>query len=283
MALKSFSNSEVAIISQNKYKVVYMSIPITIANRFAKLLGAFSKGFSYLFHTLFPNKRFTIPEHSSAIFPSKKESKIRKIIWQTNYSNSVTLPVYLNYLYNRLMSLDYEYRYVSTEARIEFLKEHAPKNYFDAFIQLTDGAAQADFWRIFVLNYYGGIYMDIDAHLVWPLSKIIKPKDTEVILLNKEHYTNYFIASTNNNPILQDTLDLIVSNIEGEKVSGGVYELTGPSVLNKAIGDREVNHRFYRYTCVQGSFTNEYFQYMDKPQGKWTHAKAEDLLAKADK
>ncbi|RLA79851.1 MAG: glycosyl transferase, partial [Epsilonproteobacteria bacterium] len=34
----------------------------------------------------------------------------------------------------------------------------------------------------------------------------------------------------------------------------------------------------YKYTCNQGGFTNEYFQYIDKPRGKWTHAKKEDLL-----
>jgi hypothetical protein len=24
-------------------------------------------------------------------------------------------------------------------------------------------------------------------------------------------------------------------------------------------------------TCYQGSFTNEFFQYVDHPQGKWVH------------
>jgi len=255
-----------------------MSLPIFIANRFSKILGAFSKVLAYPFHTLFKHKRFTIPEHSEAFIKSTKEQKIRKTIWQTNYTNKVSLPVYINYFYNRLMSLDYEYRYVSTQKRMEFLKEHASKTDFSAFSKLTDGAAQADFWRVFVLNFYGGVYMDIDANLVWPLSKIIKPDDTEVFLLNKQHYTNYFIASQKNNPILQETLQMIVKNIEEKKVEGGVYELTGPTVLNHVIGDKKVNYKFYRFTCVQGSFTNEYFQYIDKPRGKWTYAKKEDLL-----
>ena len=119
--------------------------------------------------------------------------------------------------------------------------------------------------------------MDIDAHLVWLLSGLIKTDDKEVILLNKEHYTNYFIASTKNNPILTKSLEIIIENIkENKKI--GVYSLTGPNVLNLAIGDRKVNHRYYKYTCIQGSFTNEYFQYMDKKRGKWTHAKVENLL-----
>ncbi|MDQ7066904.1 MAG: glycosyltransferase [Sulfurimonas sp.] len=179
-----------------------MSLPIIIANRFAKIVGTLVKTLAYPFHFIFPNKRFTIPLHAKPIINSKKKSKIPKIIWQTNYTNRVTFPVYCNYLFNRLMSLSYEYRYVSTEEREKFIKEHASQEQYKAFSQLTDGASQADFWRLLVLNFSGGIYMDIDAHLVWPLSKIIKEDDIEVFLLNKRHYTNYFIASTKNNPIL---------------------------------------------------------------------------------
>lgn len=257
-----------------------MSFLIIAANRFAKIIGTISKGFSYVFHFFLPNKRFTIPLYSAPIVSSKNSTKIPKTIWQTNFTNKVTLPVYLNYLYNRLMSLDYEYHYVSTENRLEFMKENASKEIYEAFIQLTDGASQADLWRMFVLNFHGGVYMDIDAHAVWPLSKMIKQEDTEVFLLNKEHYTNYFIASTKNNAIIDKTLKIIVKNIEEKNRDLSVYQLTGPATLNIAIGESKVNYRYYRLTCIQGSFTNEYFQYMDKPRGKWTYAKKENLIKK---
>ena len=259
-----------------------MSFPIIIANRSAKILGALTKALSYPFHMLFPNKRFTIPVKSEVILKSSRDTKIPKIIWQTNYTNKVSLPIYINYLYNRLMSLDYEYNYVSHEDRLEYIQKNASKEMATAFEQLTDGAAQADLWRLFVLSNEGGIYMDIDAHAVWPLSRMIKSDDQEVFLMNKEHFTNYFIATTQNNPVLDKCVDLVVDNIEKKRLGSGVYELTGPGVLNKAIGDKEVNHRYYRETCIQGSFTNEYFQYIDKPRGKWTHAKNEDLLKDTD-
>jgi len=188
--------------------------------------------------------------------------------------------VYINYLFNRLMSLDWEYRYVSTEARLEFIKQNANENFVKAFEQLTDGASQADFWRIFVLNHAGGVYMDIDAHAVWPLSKIIKPEYKELILMTKHRYSNYFMASSPNNEHLEKTLELMVDNIENKRIGNGVYDLTGPTVLNKAIGEKIVNYRHNKITCIQGSFTNEYFQYIDKPRGKWTYAKKEELLKK---
>jgi len=255
-----------------------MSFWIIVANRLEKILGTVVKTLAYPFHTLFPKKRFTIPAHATPLCTSKHKSVIPKIIWQTNYTNHVSLPVYANYLFNRLMGYDFEYRYVSTEERLAFIKQHAPKRLISAFEQLTDGAAQADFWRIFVLNHTGGVYMDIDAHAVWPLSKIIKEHDKELILMTKHRYSNYFIATAPNNPHLAKTLEIIVENIEQKNIGGGVYDLTGPTALNRAIGESVVNHRHNRITCIQGSFTNEHFQYIDKPRGKWTYKKQEELL-----
>ena len=255
-----------------------MSVHIVVANRLIKIFGALIKTLSYPFHAILPNHRFTIPEYSPAKYKSKKTQKIPRTIWQTNFTNRVALPVYVNYLFNRLMSLHYDYRYVSTEARLEYLEAHASDEIVHAYKQLTNGAAQADLWRMFVLWKEGGVYMDIDAHLVWPLAWLIQANDNELFLINKEHYTNYFIAAAPNHPILKDTLDIIVDNIRNRRVEQGVYYLTGPVTFNKAIGEKKVNSRFYRVTCIQGSFTNEHFQYIDRPRSKWTHVDHQDLL-----
>ena len=247
-----------------------------VVNRFAKVLGALVKGVGYIFHFIFPNKRFTIPTHSRAKFKGR-ETKIPKIIWQTNFTNKVTLPLYVNYLFNRLLSLDWDYRYVSTEEREEYLKQNLSKRQFDAFIKLTDGAAQADFWRLFVLDKEGGIYLDIDGHLVWPASWIVDSHDEVFIKSKKAYVNNYFIASSKNNKILQNTLEVIVDNIETRNFTA-VFNLTGPKVLNNVIEKYNYYSVLYRYIAIQGSFTNEYFQYVDKKNGKWTHLKKDDLL-----
>ena len=92
---------------------------IVLCNGLSRLLGNIVKISGYPFHALFPKKRFTIPEFSPAKLKTSRQDKINRTIWQTNYSNKVTLPMYCNYLFNRLMSLSYDYRYVSTEAREE--------------------------------------------------------------------------------------------------------------------------------------------------------------------
>lgn len=244
-----------------------------------RLIGNLSKVFSFIFHILFPKKRFIIPEFSPAKFKLPKQ-KITPVIYQTNYSNRVTLPIYLNYLVNRLFSLNYDYRYISTEKRLEIITEFGADELVKAYCQLTDGASQADFWRVFMLNQFGGVYLDIDAQLVTNLSKIIKSEFSEVLITRREKYTNFFMASEKNNPILQKQLEIIIDNIQNRRISGGVFVMTGPDTLNKAIAELQVFPimRRDKITCAQGTFTNEYFQYIDKPGSKWCYKSNEELL-----
>lgn len=255
-----------------------MSLPIVISNRLIKIFGNIAKAFCYIFHFFAPNKRFIIPAQSDAYSPTDKAQKIPRIIWQTNFTDKASLPVYLNYLFNRIMSRPYEYRYVSTEERLRYIEANMSEEISNAYKRLVNGASQADLWRLLVLYMEGGIYMDIDAHLVWPLSKIIKAEDEEVFLLNKKHYTNYFIASAPSNPILKEAIDIVIDNINNNRIEGGVYNMTGPGVMNQALENKIFNDRFYRYTCIQGSFTNEHFQYIDRPRTKWTYMKKTELL-----
>ncbi len=134
-----------------------MNAIITLSGRLIRLVGNIFKLLSYPFHWVFPKLRFSIPEYSPAKIRRANTSAVPKVIWQTNFTNRCSLPMYLNYLFNRLMSLDFDYRYVSTEARGEYLREHAPKEVYEAYTQLTNGAAQADVWRVTQLYNTGGI------------------------------------------------------------------------------------------------------------------------------
>lgn len=250
-----------------------------LLNGLTRLLGNIAKIIGYFFHTLFPKVRFTIPAYSPAKIQSRRTQTIPKKIWQTNYTDRVTLPVYINYLFNRLMSLDYEYHHACDEDRLKLIEKYGTTRQYEAFLKLTDGASQADFWRLFVLNLQGGVYLDIDAQLVCPLSWIIKPQDNEVILLRRpKEYTNYFIASIPKHWILIQAIEKIIENIQARRIEGGVYSLTGPVVLNDVIGKKEINSRVAKITCSQGTFTNEHFQYMEKKGSKWIYKKNEDLL-----
>ena len=83
-----------------------------LAARVAKLLGNLLKVLCYPFHFLFPNARFSLPHRSQPMLAGNSAHRIPKVIWQTNYTDRVTLAVYLNYLFNRCLSPTYAYRFM---------------------------------------------------------------------------------------------------------------------------------------------------------------------------
>lgn len=246
-------------------------IYIYICSRFIKLLGNCSKMMCYCFHFLFPNKRFTIPYNSKSIL-KRKNKFIPNILWQTNFTNQVTLPVYLNYLCNRLMSPTFEFRFMSDIDMNEFIKLNCSPVIYQMYSKLQIGAARADLWRVLVLKTYGGVYLDIDAHLVWPIEFLLDSQNHEMFIKTKNgEFGNYFIASEIANPRLDLIINQIIYNIQEDQIKN-VFDLTGPGVFNKALNVPEVKSIYYRYCCLQGNFTNEFFQYVDKPGSKWTRA-----------
>ena len=211
------------------------------------------------------------------LWPRSKSNPIPNILWQTNFSDRVTLPLYLNYCFNRLMSPGYEYRFMDNHQCEAFIRENCPESWLIGFNSVTVGAAKADLWRLMVLHSRGGIYLDLDAHLVWPLGYIVGSNKKELYVKNRDGFTNYFIASRAGNPNLKKMIDLALDNIANRRAQK-VYALTGPVITRQVLDGQEVPFRFYRHTCIQGSFTNEYFQYLDFPGGKWTHAEVPDII-----
>ena len=125
--------------------------------------------------------------------------------------------------------------------------------------------------------------MDIDATLVWSLDKLLGNQyDSLYIKVDKNtRFTNYFIASVPNNPDLERAIEQVVYNVNHYEPSMGVYHCTGPTVLhNLIINKKDINSKDRKYVCIQGTFTNEHFQYIDKPRGKWTHINLNELVKK---
>ncbi|MDM7481506.1 MAG: glycosyltransferase [Halomonas sp.] len=242
---------------------------IVATSRIIKLLANITKLLSYGFHALFPKKRFTLPEQAAPWLKPKEPTPIPKIIWQTNFTNKVTLPVYLNYLFNRLMAPRFEYRFMITEARKAFIADHYPAEINQQYDRLQIGAAQADFWRLLVLYQHGGVYLDIDAHAIWPLANTLGKHEELYITTRRGELSNYFIASRPGNPNLLRLIERVQHNIQDSSLTN-VFELTGPGVFIALLDQQSVPTVSYRHACNQGSFTNEHFQYIDKKAGKWT-------------
>lgn len=232
------------------------------------------KLFGYGFHALFPLKRFSLPSVESPTLLKKDGVKIPKKIWQTNFSEKCTLPMYLNFKHNRSLSSDFEYHYVSTEERDEYVKKHASKRIYSAFKRLTDGAAQADLWRLLVLYNEGGVYMDIDATLVKQLSLSLSTNE-QVFIRNSGGFTNFFLATIPKSNLFLECLEKVVRNIENYDANENktVFDVTGPGALLSILENHNLCYKPQQTISIQGAFTNEHFQYMDRPRSKWVYKK----------
>lgn len=271
----TLKNMKVQSPSRALRKVHFLTVAI-------RIFAALCKGLAYPFHGCFPKKRFIIPARAGT--RKQGTQAIPKIIWQTNFSEKSTLPIYVNYLFNRFFARDFEHRYVSTEAREEFFRKTPFPFMPDAleiYRKLTDGAAQADFWRAATLYKSGGVYMDIDATLVAPLARVLK-NEAHALYTGKRRtdVTNYFLATVPENPDFKEVMLQIRENILSHTGTESVFVTTGPVVFQKILAGKVFSFLPRNALCVQGVFSNEYFQYMDKPRGKWTHKKADELIKK---
>lgn len=252
-----------------------------LAYRLMQFFGNLLKLMFYLHFRLWPQARFTLPARSAAWRPSRGEQRISRIVWQTNYSDSVTLPVYFNYLWNRLMSAGFEYRFCNDEVCAEFVRREFPGAVFDAYSTLQIGAAKADFWRVLVLLRQGGVYLDIDAAFCWPLGSLFSATQTELFIrTNDQSLTNFFMASAPNQPLMQEIADRILRNVQENKLVS-VYDMTGPTVLDFLASREGVTIESYRGVCRQGQFTSKHFQYPDKLRGYWVKEQEEKSIVKS--
>jgi len=250
-----------------------------LAGRVVKLAANAMRPIFYLHYWLLPHQRFQLanstakPADSAKIMNNNRRPTARlvpKIIWQTNYTNRVSLPIKTAWCWNRLLSRGYRYCFHSTAERVAFVERNFPGRPKELYSRLTIGAAQADVWRLMVLYKHGGVYMDIDSHFVWPLDRFIEAGTSEIFLRYKsKDATNYFIASAPANPNIKALLDEVLYRIENSQ-SNNVYDITGPSVFQDILANKSHTWRLAQHTCLQGNFSNKFFQYLDKPQGCWT-------------
>ena len=240
-----------------------------VFSRLIQLFGNIVKTALFLHFKLFPNARFTLPPYASPLVNKSSPRVVPRIIWQTNYSAHVTLPVYVNYLWNRLLAATHEYRFCDDDTCDAFIREYYPGEVTDAWSRLQIGAAKADFWRILVLHRHGGVYMDVDGALCWPAEWIVNSTQTELLLRNPDNsLTNFFMASTANNPLLESMAKKIVCNIQ-ENTLTSVYEMTGPTVVDSVAENFNVAVERTRLVCRQGQFTSKIFQYPENLNGYW--------------
>ena len=194
---------------------------------------------------------------------------IPRIVWQTNFTERVEISVATARSFNRRIAPTHEFRFMDDATCDAFVEEHYSGRVAAAYRRLNIGAARADLWRILVLLKHGGLYLDIDANLVSDPDRVIGPDETQVLIhMPNGEITNYFLASAPGNPLFAAMADAIVNNIESGRFDS-IYEMTGPTAIEKVARQHGIASRYFKYVCMQGQFTDKRLQYMDKKGGRW--------------
>lgn len=110
---------------------------------------------------------------------------------------------------------EYEIKLYNDELCKKFLLDEYSQLHLDIFNFLKDGPIKADFWRICIINKYGGLYVDADIEPLVPLNKFIENDDYFVTCISINFQKNnlewqlnpHFILSDKNNIILQNSID----------------------------------------------------------------------------
>ncbi len=245
-----------------------------------QFLGNALKIIFYVDFKLRPEKRYRIPAVSPAKRQTGSEKNIPRIFWQTNYSADVTLSVYVNYLFNRLLTPTFEHRFCDDDECQKFVRERCSREMYECYSRLQIGAAKADLWRVLVLLHEGGIYLDIDAALSWSPESFLSPDQNELFLRERDgRLTNYFFAASPGHGTFADIRDRIASNINSNSLKS-VYDMTGPTVVDTVARSALVRIEMAKLVCRQGQFTKKSFQYPDNLRGYWAREQEKRQIVK---
>jgi len=122
----------------------------------------------------------------------------------------------------------------------QFIRKNFEDSVYFTFVNLPLGVMRADMWRYCVLYVSGGIYADVDAKLLRPITDWdIHPSDQIIIGLEDDvHFCQWTIASVAGHPILKMVIEMIVNECSnGIDLSDEhfVHKYTGPGIWTRAI------------------------------------------------
>ena len=158
---------------------------------------------------------------------------------------------------------DWEYIFMDDTQAVSFLEKEFPIEVSQKFNSFSCGAHKADLFRLCWLYINGGVYVDIDTHLLEPLEKIVKNGQliipiTEVDKKDRR-LLNCFMASTKGDPLI---LDCIKSIMKVEDKDLKKYYCLILRVMQQAIQGK------YEYQFFERKMMSEDWSIYDKDGNK---------------
>jgi len=180
------------------------------------------------------------------IIPKKTYSIIPLNIFQT--WGTLDLPPHMKETVELLKSQNPEFTHHLYDDNMcrEFIKQHFSEEVVYSFDKLKPGAYKADLWRNCVLYIHGGIYLDIKYRCVSPF-KLIELTDKEYFVRDRVSngitgIYNALLICMPNNPILYESIQLMVKNIKNNVYGITELSITGPHMLSSFFNEVEISN-----------------------------------------
>jgi mannosyltransferase OCH1-like enzyme len=118
----------------------------------------------------------------------------------------------------KILNPEYEVKLYDDELCKDFLLKEYSQLHLDIFNFLEDGQIKADFWRVCILNKYGGFYIDANVKPILVFNKFIE-NDTDFVACISFNYTTnllvynfnpHFILCNKNNIFLHNCIDTYI-------------------------------------------------------------------------
>ena len=118
----------------------------------------------------------------------------------------------------KALNPEYDIQLYDDERCKQFLLNEYSQLYRDIFNFIKDGPIKSDFWRLCIIQKYGGLYVDADIHPLVPLRSYIEENDDFVTCISTNFVNNrcntqlnpHFLLSNKNNVILRECIDKYV-------------------------------------------------------------------------
>jgi inositol phosphorylceramide mannosyltransferase catalytic subunit len=95
---------------------------------------------------------------------------------------------------------------------------------------------RADFWRYLMVEKFGCIYLDIDSIITSNINELLNSKKSILTLEpRKTAFIQWVMIFNKNDRGLEAAIEMIIDNVKSNLYKNNVDELTGPSLLTKAI------------------------------------------------
>lgn len=153
---------------------------------------------------------------------------IPKILHQTWWTDDLGELLQKRVGHNKQQNPTWDYKFWTDDDIENWLELEGHVKDLERFKAIQVGPAKADLFRLIVLYYMGGVYMDLDNVLTKPIDEWLHDEAPAMVSLNGLRRVDFCLVGCEpGNTYIKKTLEKVRSKID-QRVDGSALHVTGP-------------------------------------------------------